>query len=103
MSYADGRDFAVEYSATYDADAKGRGTRVEIEKLGGGTRGKSYAGTWRYLVTYPDGSTRFGQDLMTGTPKTHSQAADLVWDFVSDDDSAEAAEWVARDREQYDA
>lgn len=75
MSYNDLRDFEAEYAGEIDDLMSEGSVRVEVEKLGGGTLGKSYAGRWRYRVTLPDGTVHKGQDLETGTPVTHEQAA----------------------------
>lgn len=83
MSYTDGRDFEPEYTAMVD----NMRVVIEVEKLGGGTLGRAYAGTWRYRVTYREsGAEIFGQDLHTGTPKYHSQIPGIVWDFLNSDD-----------------
>jgi hypothetical protein len=80
VSYTDLRDFANEY--TYDAP---EGLIVHIEKLGGGTLGEAYEGTWRYIVTDIDGTeVGRGQDYTTGMPHTHKQAARGVAEFFLD-------------------
>lgn len=82
MSYSDLRDFAAEASFTFDVqDTK---VKIEIEKLGGGTVGKAYAGMWRYVVTADGYEMTRGQDFNTGTPKTHKEAARMLLDFLSD-------------------
>ncbi|WP_019629665.1 hypothetical protein [Actinomadura atramentaria] len=77
MSYTDLRDFEAE--AVFEP---GDGIRIEIEKLGGGTPGEAYDGTWRYIVTnthaHGAGEVMRGQDLETGMPITHAQAAAIV-------------------------
>jgi len=77
MSYTDLRDFLTE-----DSFQVGDGIEIEIEKLGGGDVGTAYAGTWRYIVTYthPHGGAVIlrGQELESGTPITHEQAAALI-------------------------
>lgn len=72
MSYTDLRDFNAEY--TYrDADT---GNVVKVEKLGGGTFGHAYTGTWRYTVrNFAGAEMGRGQDFHTGTPKTHAEVA----------------------------
>lgn len=84
MSYTDGRDFEPEYTCMVD----NMRVVVEIEKLGGGTLGRAYEGTWRYRVTYPDGREVFGQDLTTGTPKYHAQIPGILWGFLSAADAS---------------
>lgn len=77
MSYTDLRDFEVEYETVTDA-----GFMVKVQKLGGGTVGREYAGTWRYIVTDAAGQELGrGQDLETGRPKTHAEVAEIVADF----------------------
>src|SRR5512140_607192 len=82
MSYTDLRDFTPEFIAdTSD------GTRLELEKLGGGTVGEAYDGTWRYVVTFPaaygrESRQERGQDLETPLPKTHEEAAEILCDFL---------------------
>lgn len=77
MYYTDMRDFEPEYTTEID------GLTVEISKVGGGTVGEQYEGRWIYHVTRGDKIIMFGNDLYTGTPKTHAQAAQLVYDFQS--------------------
>lgn len=84
MSYTDLRDFEPE--ATYDVPQLYRDDKpltIQIAKSGGGTVGESYAGTWRAIVTLGDTELYRGQDLDTGTPKTHEQAARVLADYVA--------------------
>lgn len=83
MSYTDLRDFAAEASFTFDVE--GTDVKIEIEKLGGGTVGRAYDGTWRYIVTADGSEMTRGQDFTTGTPKTHQEAAALIIDALSDE------------------
>jgi hypothetical protein len=85
MSYTDLRDFACEYSVP-----AGEGVVVQVEKLGGGTVGKAYTGTWRYIVTRNGQEVRRGQDFESGTELTHFEAAWIIacsGGYVSDDDA----------------
>lgn len=76
MSYTDLRDFAEEFKTTTDD-----GLTVQIEKLGGGTVGKAYTGTWRYIVTNESGvEVARGQNFETGMPHTHAEVAVMVSD-----------------------
>jgi hypothetical protein len=89
MSYTDLRDFHAEASF-----AVGDGIEIEIEKLGGGDIGTAYAGTWRYIVTHTHahGGAEIlrGQELESGTPITHEQAAALIaqWLYASESRTA---------------
>lgn len=82
MSYTDLRDFAAEYTADVD------GLSVAIEKLGGGTVGQKYTGTWRYVVTNAAGiEVARGQDCETGMPHTHAWVARFVAEEFAPSDS----------------
>jgi hypothetical protein len=82
MANTDLSDFEVEYATTTDS-----GLTVQIEKLGGGTRGKSYTDEyWRYIVTDANGTELGrGQDLRIGHPATHEQAAAEAAAFFESD------------------
>lgn len=84
MSYTDLRDFTEEYSQDFPEI----GVRVQIEKLGGGTVGKSYVGTWRYIVTSLNSGSELerGQDLESHIPTTHEEAAESVAEYFEDED-----------------
>lgn len=91
MSYTDLRDFTCEYSGIVGD------VTVQIEKLGGGTVGESYTGTWRYIVTRRSGKEiQRGQDLESGTPWTHAQAARFIGCelTVTEEDSFDEEEHV---------
>jgi hypothetical protein len=74
MSYTDLRDFDPEYAATIEDH------KIQIEKLGGGTLGRAYTGHWRYIVTHAVSGDEIarGQDLYTGTPKTHPEVVRIL-------------------------
>lgn len=83
MSYTDLRDFACEFSVP-----AGDGVVVQVEKLGGGTVGKRYDGTWRYIVTRNGEEVRRGQDLQHSSPMTHFEIAWILGaQFTGDDPS----------------
>lgn len=81
MSYSDLRDFDAELVTYFDEFD----VTVLIEKAGGGTVGNSYAGKWSYQVNRGTLELASGNDLETGTPHTHAQAARLVLEFLTDD------------------
>ena len=61
---------------------------VRVSKTGGGTVGQAYEGTWLYRVSpvgRPDQILMEGDDLRTGTHKTHQQVVQLVLDFLPDE------------------
>jgi hypothetical protein len=62
------------------------GWLVQVYKVGGGTIGHPYEGYWGYCVAAQgDGAVAAqGEDLYTGTPKTHAQAAVLASEFMLD-------------------
>jgi hypothetical protein len=57
---------------------------VEISKTGGGRVGRRYQGTWTYRVTRNGKVVAEGDDLKTGMPKTHEEAARHLWGFLDD-------------------
>lgn len=65
----------VEYEVNYVLD----GVTISIEKVGGGTIGKKYAGTWNYDYSGPDASET--GTACTGTPKTHAEVAFMVHEY----------------------
>lgn len=65
---------------------------VEISKAGGGTVGRRYQGTWSYRITQNSKVVAEGDDLRTGTPKTHEEAARLAWGFQDDEYAADHQE-----------
>jgi hypothetical protein len=77
MSYTDLRDFEIEYSyVALD------GRTIQLEKLGGGTIGQAYTGTWRYILLDAEGvEVTRGQDYETHIPHTHEEAAKDLADF----------------------
>lgn len=54
---------------------------IRVSKVGGGTQGRRYAGSWHYQAEGPDGAiVAAGSDLHTGTPKSHHEAAlEVAW------------------------
>lgn len=66
--------------------ADGRRLTVRISKVGGGTVGRAYDGRWHYRVRSANGRKILaeGDDLNTGTPKTHREAAEILLDFLDD-------------------
>lgn len=62
---------------------------VEISKAGGGTLGRRYSGTWSYRLTQNGKVLAEGDDLRTGTPKTHEEAARIAWGFQDESYDAE--------------
>lgn len=52
------------------------GVLVRLTKLGGGTLGKAYVGSWAYVVTNRLGAVLDrGSDFTTGMPRTHVETA----------------------------
>ena len=61
------------------------GFEISVDKVGGGTLGRSYVGEWE--VTVQNGPVyELDNDMMvTGTPKTHSEVARMAANYVSED------------------
>jgi hypothetical protein len=57
------------------------GLTVRIAKVGGGTLGKSYDGSWEFEVLNHSGEVIQKSYLNTGTPMTHAEAARTVISF----------------------
>jgi hypothetical protein len=84
MSYTDLRDFRPD--VTFDVpqwNTDDPTLTIAIEKLGGGTVGKAYTGTWRYVVRLAGTEIAKGQDLDSGTALTHEEAAHTLADFLA--------------------
>lgn len=58
---------------------------VVVDKVGGGTPWRLYEGDWEVRVIRND-SVILDDVITTGTPKTHSEVADLAEDFADDAD-----------------
>jgi hypothetical protein len=72
-----------EYEYTTELDDGIYGTvTVDINKVGGGTLGKSYDGLWEYRIScVDDGLLVQGSDLRTGMSHTHAEVAELACTF----------------------
>jgi hypothetical protein len=57
---------------------------VEISKVGGGTVGRRYQGLWSYRITANGKVIAKGDDLRTGSPARHEEAARIAYGFVDD-------------------
>lgn len=66
------------------------GWNVTVSKDGGGTLGRAYEGTWTVSVQNGPEYILDGDELRTGTPKTHAQVARLAYDFAADRCDGEA-------------
>ena len=56
---------------------------VEVDKVGGGTLGRSYDGDWTASVWLRGARVIDKETLRTGTRKTHREAAAIAADFAS--------------------
>lgn len=78
-------DDLIEYGETFGefGEEHGDDIHIDIYKVGGGTLGESYMGRWGYRVTdNRDGSVpMMGEDIFTGSAKTHAEAIAVVFDF----------------------
>lgn len=57
---------------------------VYVDKVGGGTLGKSYEGDWQVTVNTGDVYVLDNSLIHTGTRKTHAQVARLAVDWAED-------------------
>lgn len=73
-------DFTAEHTATDEF-----GWITAIEKIGGGTFGRAYAGRWAYKVFDDQNNlVEEGDDFWCGTPRTHRKVAIDIGDWVHD-------------------
>src|SRR5688572_24989163 len=59
---------------------------IEVEKVGGGTFSKKYAGTWRYAI-HRNGEMNWhdGGDFVSGVDISHREAAIQIIGYFTDD------------------
>lgn len=62
------------------------GRIIEIQKWGGGTLGRKYAGDWYVVLCDRSGKLLFDDRLITGTPKTHAEVQEITLDFLNDEE-----------------
>lgn len=57
---------------------------IYVSKVGGGTVGTPYMGSWHYAITKANSEKVIlkGSNLHTGSPATHRKAAEIAADFV---------------------
>ncbi|WP_181273643.1 hypothetical protein [Brevibacterium oceani] len=60
-----------------------KGRLVHVYKVGGGTPGRRYDGLWGYRVRCQGRLVASGEDLRTGMPKTHDEAALIALELVT--------------------
>jgi hypothetical protein len=60
------------------------GAVILVSKVGGGTLGRQYEGSWHYSYTLRDRHVE-GSDLWTGFPQSHVGAAQMVSEFLSEE------------------
>jgi hypothetical protein len=68
----------AEYFERFEDDIE-----IFISKVGGGTIGHRYEGTWKYWWYQYGELIHHGADLTTGTPKTHDEAIRILFDFIA--------------------
>lgn len=82
------RDFEYEERCVNPVKPEsGRTLSVLISKVGGGTVGRAYEGRWLYRVSRigVDRPLMEGDDVSTGSARTHRQVVELVLDFFADE------------------
>jgi hypothetical protein len=65
------------------SDNTGKPYWVYVSKVGGGTLGEMYAGTWE-VVIQEDGKTLLNQEIITGTPHDHWSIAYIAIGFLDE-------------------
>lgn len=56
---------------------------IAVNKVGGGTLGKSYDGRWDVYLIIEGQAYPATMGLTTGLPWTHSQVAEIAWEHIS--------------------
>lgn len=71
----------------YEWTGRPLGTHVmaEVSKVGGGTVGRRYQGTWKYRLTQNGKVVAEGDDLRTESPARHGDVARIAWAFQDDE------------------
>jgi hypothetical protein len=72
-----------EIMEDYEYTAVIEGLEIFVNKVGGGTLGKSYDGNWEVTVKNGDEFVYDRSLLWTGVSKTHQQAAQYAFDYAS--------------------
>jgi hypothetical protein len=86
-------EYVPEYTVNVPELSEGEpAITLSLSKLGGGTVGQSYTGTWCYDVTIDGELVTSGNDLESGTAHTHEEMAWLLAEFLADDGSLSAHE-----------
>lgn len=85
VSYKDLRDFTPEYIVIVTDYMDVHKYTIQIEKLGGGTFGHKYSGTWRYIVWKNGQEIGKGQDFESGLQISHREAAVQIISFFTDE------------------
>jgi hypothetical protein len=89
-------EYKVEVPELFEGD---KPLVITVDKVGGGTLGSSYTGQWA-VGWFLDGDLMSMELMITGTPKTHEQAAKIYADFFTSDMDTEET-WPTYDRVQY--
>lgn len=81
-------DFEHQETRANPLYPSGRALMVRVSKAGGGSTDRAYDGRWLYRVTFVGDNSNVlleGDDLETGTPKTHRQVVEILMDFLPEE------------------
>lgn len=79
-SDGDPMEYAVNVPQMY-ADGTDPVILIGISKVGGGTVGESYSGSWSYVITMDGTVVLSGSDFSCGMPHTHQYTARAIADY----------------------
>lgn len=72
-------EYIVEVPKFTENDSK---IEIGVDKVGGGTLGSSHKGTWE-ISHYVNGRLLGTEDMITGSPKTHEEAAKIYAGYLA--------------------
>ena len=67
----------------YEYSTRINGLDIKVDKVGGGTLGRSYDGGWTVTVMNGDKYIFDEEHLHTATPKTHEAVGEYAYDFAT--------------------
>lgn len=82
--YERDRDLERSRQCEYAAVSNLNDVAILVDKMGGGTVGREYNGTWHVSVVVSGDVVWENDTLITGMPKTHAQVVEAAHDFYTD-------------------
>lgn len=76
-------NFEAEITFSFH-DVNGDHAVVKVEKMGGGTTGKKYEGSWQVIIDGPYGATGV-MNFRSGNPYSHFDVACRTYEYYLED------------------